>query len=138
MINRTMPSCTIIPVLAYTDVSKTITWLCEVFGFRLRWQAGNHRAQLAYGDGVIAITGANTEESSTVQRYSLLVRVEDVMAHYQHAKSHGATIVATPEDFPYGERQYTAVDIDGYVWTFSQSITDLAPEDWGGKSGDVL
>jgi hypothetical protein len=35
----------------------------------------------------------------------------------------------------YGERQYTCEDPGGHRWTFSQSIADLEPEEWGGTSG---
>jgi uncharacterized glyoxalase superfamily protein PhnB len=42
-----------------------------------------------------------------------------------------------PTDFPYGERQYHAEDPFGHRWTFSETIRDAAPEEWGGisKSG---
>jgi len=40
-----------------------------------------------------------------------------------------------PADYPYGERQYTAEDLAGHVWTFSLSINDVAPEEWGGRTG---
>jgi uncharacterized glyoxalase superfamily protein PhnB len=33
---------------------------------------------------------------------------------------------------PYGERQYTAEDPGGHRWTFSESIADVDPADWGG------
>jgi hypothetical protein len=60
---RTMPACTIIPVLVYPDVETAIQWLYQNFGFKERWRAGNQRAQLAYGDGVIAITSHNPDIS---------------------------------------------------------------------------
>jgi uncharacterized glyoxalase superfamily protein PhnB len=31
-----------------------------------------------------------------------------------------------------GERQYSAEDLGGHVWTFSQSIADVDPASWGG------
>ena len=37
-----------------------------------------------------------------------------------------------PTDYPYGERQYNAEDIGGHRWTFSQSIADVDPAEWGG------
>jgi hypothetical protein len=37
-----------------------------------------------------------------------------------------------PADHPYGEPQYTAEDFAGHRSTFSQSIADVAPEEWGG------
>ena len=69
---------------------------------------------------------------------SLVVRVDDADAHCRRARERGATIVAEPQDHPYGERQYTAEDLGGHHWCFSQSIADVAPEDWGGTSGPAL
>ncbi len=34
----------------------------------------------------------------------------------------------------YGERQYSAEDPAGHQWTFSETIADVAPEDWGGET----
>ena len=67
-----------------------------------------------------------------------MVRVEDVDAHYARTSERGAQASEPPADHPYGERQYTAVDPGGHTWTFSQSIADVAPEDWGGTSGPGL
>jgi len=46
----------------------------------------------------------------------------------------GARILRPPADYPYGERQYTAEDLAGHRWTFSQTIADVAPEEWGGRA----
>jgi uncharacterized glyoxalase superfamily protein PhnB len=62
------------------------------------------------------------------------VRIEDADAHCAHARASGARILAEPTDHPYGERQYAAEDLGGHCWTFSQTIADVAPEDWGGIS----
>jgi uncharacterized glyoxalase superfamily protein PhnB len=125
-----MPGCTVIPVLAYEDVAAAIEWLCEAFGFRERWRAGKHRAQLAVGDGAVVVTEGPGGEAGL----SVMVRIDDVDGHHENAKRRGARILSPPADYPYGERQYSAVDVGGHAWTFSQSIADLAPEDWGGTS----
>jgi len=39
-----------------------------------------------------------------------------------------------PADFEYGERQYSAEDPAGHQWTFSETLADIAPEEWGGIS----
>ncbi len=132
-----MPPCTIIPELVYDDVTEARRWLCEVFGLVERWHAGDHRAQLSFGDGTIAITEPRTSKA-LAGRVSLVIRVDDADAHCRHARERGATIVAEPSDHPYGERQYTAEDLGGHRWCFSQSIVDVAPEDWGGTSGPAL
>jgi len=129
--NRSMPASTVIPVLAYPSVPEAMAWLSAAFGFTLRLGIGDHRAQLAVGDGAIVITGgANAGEARG--RDSIMVRVEDARAHCDRATAHGATIAMTPTDFPYGERQYTAIDFSGRAWTFSETIADVDPRDWGG------
>jgi uncharacterized glyoxalase superfamily protein PhnB len=59
------------------------------------------------------------------------VRVADVDAHYRRAEKAGARIPAPPADHKYGERQYTAEDLDGHRWTFSQTVADVDPASWG-------
>lgn len=135
--NRTMPDAAIIPQLVYDDVTEAIRWLCDVFGFEERWHAGDHRAQLSFGNGTIAITEPRTS-TALAGHVSLVIRVDDAAAHCRRARERGATIVAEPRDYAYGERQYTAEDLGGHRWCFSQSIADLAPEEWGGTSGPAL
>ena len=129
--NRSMPAGAVIPVLGYENVAEAADWLCETFGFTERWRAGSHRAQLAVGDSAVAITEGGSCRSN------VMVRVDDVDAHHERARER-AQILGPPADYPYGERQYTAVDLGGHSWTFSQSIADVAPEDWGGMSGPAI
>jgi uncharacterized glyoxalase superfamily protein PhnB len=69
---------------------------------------------------------------STVSGHKMRARVGDLDSQYDRAQAHGAHIVQPPTDFPYGERQYSIEDPGGHVWTFSQTIADIAPEEWGG------
>ena len=126
--NRSIPPCTIIPELAYADVDQAADWLCAVFGFRVRLRIGNHRVQLLFGDGAIVATERRAPDEGMS---SVLVRVSDVDGHYAHAQAQGARIVRAPETYPFGERQYTALDLGGHRWTFTQSVADVAPADWG-------
>jgi uncharacterized glyoxalase superfamily protein PhnB len=126
--NRSVPNVQVIPELAYDDVGEASDWLCDAFGFTERIRIGAHRAQLVYGEGaVIAIERAEDDASTS----SVLVRVADADSHHERAASHGARIVRPPTDYPYGERQYTAEDLGGHRWTFSQSIADIDPRSWG-------
>jgi uncharacterized glyoxalase superfamily protein PhnB len=148
--NRSMPRCTVIPELAYPDMGEAIDWLCDAFGFTLRLRIGNHRAQLNVGDGAVVLTerrvGEGHDSPGTVEfrpprrgelANSLMVRVQDVERHHERASRRGAAILRAPTDYPYGERQYTAEDLAGHCWTFSQSIADVAPEEWGGTPGQI-
>jgi uncharacterized glyoxalase superfamily protein PhnB len=133
--NRSMPRATVIPELAYPDVGEATRWLCDVFGFTLRLGIANHRAQLNVSDGAVILTELRGSGVEDMSAHAVMVRVEDVDAHHKHAVKAGAQIVRPPASYPYGERQYTAVDLAGHVWTFSQSIADVAPEEWGGTPG---
>jgi uncharacterized glyoxalase superfamily protein PhnB len=129
--NRTMPSCTVIPELGYQDVGAAVEWLGRAFGFVERWRVANHRAQLAVGDGAVAVTDRPGAPSS------VLVRVDDADGCFARACAAGARVVHPPADHPYGERQCTVEDPAGHRWTFSQSIADLRPEDWGGTTASA-
>lgn len=132
--NRSIPSSTIIPELAYPDVTEAAVWLCQAFGFVERLRIGNHRIQLTFGDGALVVTEQGTAPSGPVQAgHSTMVRVADLDSHHERAQQFGARIVNPPTDHPYGERQYIAVDPGGHVWTFTQSIVDVDPADWGGE-----
>ena len=132
-----MPPSTVIPELVYEDVEEAIRWLCNKFGLQVRWQAGGHRAQLWLNGGTVVVTERRTSRALFGPQ-SLLVRVPDVRDHHERARDHGAKILEEPRDFPYGERQYVAEDLGGHHWGFSQSIADVAPEEWGGASGPAL
>ncbi|HEV7936698.1 MAG TPA: VOC family protein [Solirubrobacteraceae bacterium] len=134
--NRSIPKATVIPVLVYPDVRAAVDWLGAAFGFVERVQIGeDHRSQLSFGEGAVILGDVRNERHPPQPgqvTHSVMVRVEDAHAHCEHARQHGARIVAEPADFPYGERQYTAEDLGGHQWTFSQTIADVTPEDWGG------
>ena len=132
--NRSMPTASVIPELAYPDVSKAIDWLCRAYGFTLRLRIGNHRAQLNIGNGAIVVTKRpDGLPNSADQPFAVMVRVEDVDHHYRNALQYGAEVLQAPTDYPYGERQYVTRDLCGYRWTFSQTIADVDPEAWGGS-----
>jgi uncharacterized glyoxalase superfamily protein PhnB len=130
--NRSLPDATVIPVLSYPDVLEATDWLCRAFGLSVRLRIGEHRAQLTYGDGAVVVAQGLDAPAG----HSVLLRVVDVDAHYAQATAAGARAVDAPSDFPYGERQYTAEDLAGHRWTFSQTIADVDPADWGGSLVD--
>lgn len=125
--NRSMPPGVIIPELPYSDVRKAVDWLCRSFGFTERLRIGNHRAQLTFGTGSIIVT-----QSMDSPAASVMVRVDNIDDHYAQAVQSGVHIISPPTDYPYGERQYTAQDLGGHRWIFSQSIEDVDPTVWGG------
>jgi uncharacterized glyoxalase superfamily protein PhnB len=135
--NRSIPSAVVIPVLVYPDVREAVVWLSTAFGFEERLQIGeNHRSQLRVGDGAVIVADVRGEQRpprSGESTHSVMVRVDDVRAHCERARSHGAHILMEPTDFEFGERQYAAEDPVGHRWTFSETRDDVDPQDWGGK-----
>ena len=131
-----MPQPTVIPVLIYPDVREAVAWLTGAFGFAERLQIGeSHRSQLRFGDGAVIVADVRGDRRPPRRgeaTHSVMVRVQDVNAHFTRAKAHGAVITMDPTDFEYGERQYGAEDPAGHRWTFSQTLADVDPAEWGG------
>ena len=123
-------------MLVYPDVREAVAWLSAAFGFVERLQIGeSHRSQLNFGDGAVIVGDVHGERhppAAGVVTHSVVVRVDDANAHCERARSNGARIVMEPTDFPYGERQYEAEDPAGHRWTFSETLADVDPGDWGG------
>jgi uncharacterized glyoxalase superfamily protein PhnB len=138
--NRSIPSATVIPVLIYPDVREAVAWLTAAFGFVEHVRIGeDHRSQLGDGDGDGAVIVGDVRFDRRPPRpgevtHSVMVRIGSVDAHRRHAEALGARIVTPPTTYEYGERQYTAEDPFGHQWTFSETVDDVAPEDWGGIS----
>jgi uncharacterized glyoxalase superfamily protein PhnB len=122
--NRSIPDCDVIPELPYADVNEAADWLAWVFGFTVRLRIGSHRVQMTAGRCALVLVEGTGGPCRT------LVRIADADAHHERAKAAGATIVSAPADHAYGERQYSARDIGGHAWTFSQTIADVDPNDW--------
>ena len=126
-LNRSVPPCSVIPVLIYPDPAAAADWLAKAFGFTVRLRIANHRIQMKAGDGCFTIAEGNVvpEKSHIIQ-----VRIENARGHCEHARHNGAVILTEPVDQPYGERQYNARDFHGHYWDFTETIADVAPEDW--------
>jgi len=134
--NRSVPPPTVIPVLVYPDVRQAVAWLSSAFGFTERTRIGDsHRAQLSIGaDGamIAADTGGDRRPPHEgVTTHELKIRVEDVDAAHERALAHGARVLEPPADREYGERECTVEDLAGHRWQFTQTVRDVAPEEYG-------
>lgn len=137
--NRSIPSSTVIPVLVYPDVRAAVAWLTEAFGFVERVRIGEeHRSQLRIGDdGAVIVADVRHEQKPPqpgVVTHVIKVRVPDVDAQLQRARGHGAKVLQEPIEYEYGERECTVEDLAGHRWQFTQTMRDVAPEEWGGRT----
>jgi uncharacterized glyoxalase superfamily protein PhnB/predicted enzyme related to lactoylglutathione lyase len=138
IVNRSAPPGPVVPRLSYKDVGKAIPWLCGAFGFAERLRTppetdGSIRhAQLAIGAGSVILT---CQQESRPQ--VIMVPVKDIDSHCEHATRFGARVVNPLATHAYGERQYTAEDLEGHHWTFSQSVSDVDPVEWGALAKEI-
>ena len=109
LINRTTGSASVVPELVYVDVDQAVDWLCAAFGCTELWRAGGHRARIAFGNGVLIVADADPDYGRAAPKrdkphcHSVLVKVDDVDAHHDRARQHGARILGPPRDYPYGD-----------------------------------
>jgi uncharacterized glyoxalase superfamily protein PhnB len=103
--NRSVPACTVIPVLVYEDLGQAVDFLCHAFGFTERLRVGTHRAQLVFGDGAVIVSQRSKGPSFDSQNvtsfqslhsnevsHSVHVQVDDVDHHTikQGSRVHGS------------------------------------------------
>jgi uncharacterized glyoxalase superfamily protein PhnB len=132
----------VIPMIAYEDGPLAMDWLAGAFGFRERTRRTAPDGRLSHGEmeaghGVIMLAtptpdyespkhhrdGCEQARKWSVVPYiidGVLVYVDDVDAHYAHAREAGATILSEVEDGANG-RRYRAEDLEGHRWMFMQS-----------------
>ncbi len=120
----------IFPALRYRDADAALDWLKKAFGFEehtvSRGADGSiAHAELRLGTGLIMFGAAKEDgwlsgghADPLASTISLYVVVDDVKAHYDQAKTHGATIVRELEEMNYGSTEYSARDLDGNLWSF--------------------
>ncbi|NIK77737.1 putative glyoxalase superfamily protein PhnB [Paenibacillus castaneae] len=145
MKNRSVPTDSILPHLYYENMDDALAWLIKMFGFvehfRFALPDGQlHGVMMHHGDAWIMLKNSGPTQTSPakngVNTQSLSVFLDDVEEHYRHAKSSGAQIVEELFNTEYGERQYSALDLEGHLWTFSKHIRDVSPDSWGAKIAD--
>lgn len=130
--NASMPAATIIPVLYYEDAAVAAAWLQRAFGFTERLRIGTHRIQMNAGSAALVVARGRAPGAES-QSSSIMIRVVDADAMAKRVVDAGATLLSEPQTFPYGERQFSATDPEGRVWTFSQSVANVDPATWGGE-----
>jgi uncharacterized glyoxalase superfamily protein PhnB len=140
ILNRSVPTDTVLPHIVYENVADALAWLAATFGFTEHYRYGEpggpvSGAQMYIGAACIMLRAARPGAATPLQlghwTQSLTVFVDDVDAHFERTKSAGAKIVEDLHETCYGERQYGVEDLAGHHWLFSQHAHDVGPEEWG-------
>lgn len=137
--NRSAPPATVTPVLVYPDVRAAVAWLAAAFGFEERIRIGEtHRAQLRVGlDGAVVVADAGASRVAPAGHgwtHLVKVRVPDVDAAFARACDQGARVVEELTTWEYGERSGVLEDPAGHRWELTETVRDVAPEEWGGTT----
>ncbi|MEM6706762.1 MAG: VOC family protein [Acidobacteriota bacterium] len=129
-------------MLAYDDAPAALDFLCKAFGFEERFRMAMPdgtigHAELTFAGSAACFSVATTWKDAgmaspkdlTGVHSQISCDVADVDAHYERALAAGATVIAPPQDEPYGARIYRAVDPEGHRWIFSQTLRELSPKE---------
>lgn len=122
-----------IAILVYDDIEAAFEYLTRVFGFGpgelTRDPDGKVvHGELQAGDGEFWLHRESEEFGLTSPRRlgaatgTMAVMVDDVDAHHRFAAEQGAIVRYLPVDQPYGYREYSAVDLEGHLWSFMKPL----------------
>ncbi|HXN90275.1 MAG TPA: VOC family protein [Candidatus Sulfotelmatobacter sp.] len=130
----------VIPMIAYENGPAAMDWLIKAFGFRERDRRVEDgrltHGELDTGGGVVMLATPSVhyrgpkrhrEECEVARSWhdvpyiidGVLVYVDDIDSHFEHAKAGGATILSTLEQGGEGKR-YRVEDLEGHRWMFMQ------------------
>ncbi len=131
----------------YRDPLGALDWLERAFGFSRSMLVSEAdgalvHAEMRFCDAYIVIDGewadhvASPASVGGKNTQSLYIRLPgDIEDHCERARAAGAAILQEVTDQFYGERSYRAVDPEGHVWTFSQTIRHVGKEEAEELSG---
>ncbi len=139
------PSLT--PCPCYVDPKAALNWLEEAFGFEqsmvlLDAEGNLAHSEMRFGDGMIMVGQEWSDDHRsplhTGRKNTQSVHVNltaDIDGHCERARKAGAVILQEPETQFYGDRTYRAVDPEGHIWTFSQTVEVMTSEEWDKAGG---
>ena len=124
-----------------------LAWLEKAFGFELAMLLedadGNlAHSQMEFGDSYIMVGQEWSDDHKSPRSIggkntqTVHIQVEgDLDAHCERARAAGAEIIAEPETQFYGDRTYRCRDLEGHIWTVSQTVKAVSREEAEAASG---
>jgi predicted N-acetyltransferase YhbS/uncharacterized glyoxalase superfamily protein PhnB len=107
-------------VLAVADVPTTVRYYRDVLGFENQWLWGDPPtfAGLRWGKVQIMLC-KQPELAQKIEGHQHFFRCDDINSLYERHRMMNATIISDIENKPWGIREYTIRDINGYHLRFS-------------------
>lgn len=141
------PRPTLTSGVYYKDPLAALDWLEKAFGFErtllVTDKDGNlGHSEMRFGDGVIYVGSQWCEsvaspvslDGKNTQSVHVQLK-EGIDEHCERARAAGAAILQEPEDQFYGDRTYRALDPEGHLWSFGQTVRDVSREEMEQASG---
>ncbi|QGZ63691.1 VOC family protein [Paraburkholderia acidisoli] len=136
------------PAVYYRDPFAALEWLEKAFGFTRQFVVTTPdgklgHSEMRFGDGYVMVCGGwpgtpATSPAALDGKNTQSVHVQlasGLDAHCERARAAGAKIVREPEDQFYGDRVYAAVDPEGHVWSFGETVRQVTREEAEQASG---
>jgi uncharacterized glyoxalase superfamily protein PhnB len=132
-ISRMASVSRVIPIIVCEDIAATHDFLVAAFGFEPGEVQRDDDGRVVHGevrgrDSVIWLHAVSPAQELASPRTSpqasggIVAHVDDVDAHFAHARAAGAMIDSEPIDQEYGQREYGARDPEGHLWWFATPI----------------
>lgn len=148
----------IVSTVFYKDPIAAMKWLERVFGFETTTLVTDAEGRVGHAemafrgapvgvsgewdgqwDGATLLGGAQMQSPLSLDgRGTQFLRVEiadGIDAHCERARAAGAWITAEPQTQFYGARTYRALDLEGHVWNFNQTVRDVSGAEMEAASG---
>ncbi len=145
---------TVMPVVFYKEPVEAIDWLGRAFGFELGLMVTDNEGRLGHAEvrwrdepigvgaewasaellGPASLKSPTSLEGAGSQFIRLFLE-KDIDLHCERARAAGARIVQEPQTQFYGDRTYRALDPEGHVWNFSQTVQALSIAEMEKASG---
>jgi uncharacterized glyoxalase superfamily protein PhnB len=135
------------PYVSYRDPKVAYAWLEAAFGLEPRLYVTDDAGELVHAEmtfrgQTIGVSGAWSDRHAApgeVQGRNTqtvhLQLVDDIDAHHARAVAAGAEIIRPLETQAYGDRTYLALDLEGHVWSFGQTVAAMSPDQWDAQLG---
>lgn len=110
------------PVILYQDVTTAIEWLERTFGFETIMSVPNEDGSIAHAEirfaGEVVMLGTLKGTPGDPPWRGIYICVDDIDTHYARTIEAGAKIERALFETDYGSRDYSAFDLEGYIWHF--------------------
>jgi len=112
-----------VPFLPVNDLHETITYYRDVLGFSKEWFWGDPVTDAGISrDEMSLLFGKDNGMLEHMQGFEIMFFVKGIDAIYQEQKQKGVKLISDIENKPWGTREYTIEEINGFHLRIAESI----------------